>query len=71
MRTKQLSIAKTKKLLMVKNVKRAVPFGEKKKCSICKEEYIGWGNNAWPINEGRCCNDCNDKVVLARLKMVI
>ena len=44
------------------------------KCSICKKEIVkepnGWdsGNNAWPINDGRCCNDCNlTKVIPARL----
>ena len=35
------------------------------KCSICgdiiKPNWIGWeyGNNAQPINNGRCCDDCN------------
>ena len=37
-------------------------------CSICGEEYFGWGNNAEPINDGRCCDDCNTKVIIARLK---
>lgn len=35
-------------------------------CSICGEDYDGWGNNAWPINNGRCCDRCNDTVVLPR-----
>jgi hypothetical protein len=30
-----------------------------KKCSICKEEFYGWGNNANPVNNGICCNKCN------------
>jgi len=45
------------------------------KCSICKDEIetqvdetgkVLWdeGNNAEPINEGRCCNDCNMTVVI-------
>jgi hypothetical protein len=45
------------------------------KCSICKKEIIpdvvGWnkGHNAQPINNGRCCTDCNNSVVLtARIK---
>ena len=44
------------------------------KCSICHKEIpaVGaWttGNNAQPVNDGRCCNDCNVSVVLpARLK---
>jgi len=36
----------------------------KKTCSICQNEYIGWGNNAWPVNDGRCCDDCNGLHVL-------
>ena len=39
------------------------------KCSICentiKDKY---GNNAQPINNGRCCNDCNVLVIIARIK---
>jgi hypothetical protein len=44
------------------------------KCSICHKEIpaVGtWttGNNAQPVNDGRCCDDCNVSVVLpARLK---
>lgn len=37
-------------------------------CSICKKEYEGFGNNAMPINKGRCCDACNlTKVIPARL----
>lgn len=43
------------------------------KCVICKNwitptEY-GWsyGNNAAPIAEGRCCDDCNQIVILTRM----
>lgn len=45
------------------------------KCSICKKEIekdaTGWdeGNNAQPINRGRCCDSCNiNKVIPERLK---
>lgn len=41
------------------------------RCSICKrridiELISGWtqGNNAQPINAGRCCNDCNAMFVI-------
>jgi hypothetical protein len=27
-------------------------------CSICGNEYDDFGNNAWPVNDGRCCFDC-------------
>lgn len=44
------------------------------KCSICDKEIPvkdgGWdsGNNAQPVNDGRCCDDCNMSVVIpARL----
>lgn len=38
-------------------------------CSICKEEIPsrgGWdqGNNAEPVNDGRCCDDCDWNVVI-------
>ena len=40
------------------------------KCSICNEkiqpDIIGWdkGHNAEPVNKGRCCSNCNSRVVL-------
>lgn len=44
------------------------------RCSICGNPQDPWpggqgyGNNAWPINNGRCCNDCNTLLVIpARL----
>ena len=41
------------------------------KCSICGkeiEEKNGWtrGNNAWPINDGRCCDVCDRDIVTPR-----
>lgn len=35
-----------------------------KKCSICKKEYAGFGNNAEPVNKGKCCDNCNASVVI-------
>ena len=48
-------------------------------CSICgtpiePHPITGWdkGNNAEPINSGRCCDHCNDHVVLrARMQNVM
>lgn len=47
------------------------------KCSICFKEIEvephGWnqGNNAEPVNNGRCCNYCNYAVVIpARLNLI-
>lgn len=34
------------------------------KCCICGKEFEGWGNNANPVKDGTCCDDCNDNVVL-------
>lgn len=36
------------------------------KCSICGKKYDGYGNNAQPVNNGRCCDECNIKVVIPR-----
>ena len=36
-------------------------------CSICFEEYRGYGNNAQPINDGQCCDECNNIVMISRL----
>ena len=37
-------------------------------CSICGDELEGWGHNAQPINNGRCCGACNGDVIRERLK---
>ena len=38
-------------------------------CVICKNKYLGYGNNAQPIKKGLCCNLCNvTKVIPARMK---
>jgi len=34
------------------------------KCTICGKEIKGYGNSAYPVTEGKCCEDCNMKVVL-------
>ena len=40
---------------------------DKMKCSICKHNDIPeYGNNAEPINDGECCNYCNDAFVIPR-----
>jgi hypothetical protein len=37
-------------------------------CSICGKNYHRWGNNAQPVNDGRCCDDCNaTEVIPARI----
>ena len=40
-----------------------------KRCSICKNKLAGFGNNAQPVNNGRCCDDCNEAhVIPARVR---
>lgn len=41
-------------------------FSDVQECSICGKEYKGFGNNAQPINDGRCCDECNNTIVLER-----
>ena len=41
-------------------------------CSICFKKYTHWGNNAWPVNNGRCCDECNMNIVVpARIQKMI
>ena len=41
-------------------------------CSICGKKYRGYGNNAEPVNSGRCCNECNILIVLpARMNLLV
>ena len=37
-------------------------------CCLCGRYFKGYGNNAWPVSNGKCCNKCNEEKVLpARL----
>ena len=39
------------------------------KCSICEKTINNkYGHNAQPINNGRCCDDCNTLVIIERIK---
>ena len=41
----------------------------KKVCCICGKEFEGHGNNPHPIkSEGVCCDECNKKVIIQRIK---
>jgi hypothetical protein len=47
------------------------PLEQTRRCAICHDSYVGWGNNSWPVTNGRCCNECNLFVVVpARLRML-
>jgi len=38
-------------------------------CCICGATARGYGNNPHPIKkEGKCCDFCNQKVIIERLK---
>lgn len=39
---------------------------KQKICSICGKSYEGYGNNAQPVNSGRCCDVCNSEIVIPR-----
>lgn len=44
---------------------------KKQICSICGRTLIDNGNNSEPIFEGRCCNECNSRVVIpVRIKLL-
>lgn len=39
-------------------------------CCLCGKTFEGFGNNPWPLAKGeddRCCDECNNKVIIARL----
>lgn len=41
---------------------------EKQTCCICGCEFTGYGNNPFPLsNTGRCCDECNGKVIKVRI----
>lgn len=37
------------------------------KCCLCNNDIKGHGNNAEPLKKGKCCDECNFLVILARL----
>nr|DAZ27140.1 MAG TPA: zinc-ribbon domain protein [Caudoviricetes sp.] len=41
-------------------------MNDKHVCSICGKEFNGFGNNAEPVNDGLCCDKCNDDIVIPR-----
>ena len=44
---------------------------KKMNCSICEKDFEGFGNNAQPVNDGICCDECNNLVIWARINVVI
>ena len=37
---------------------------EFKDCIICSQRINNFGNNALPIIEGQCCDECNQRLVV-------
>ena len=33
-------------------------------CVICKKEYYGYGHNAAPVEDGKCCDKCNKCIIV-------
>ena len=53
------------------NVREDGGFGGvvKAECCMCGETYKGYGHNAQPIYNARCCDDCNALVLIGRLNL--
>jgi hypothetical protein len=32
-------------------------------CVLCEKQFLGWGNNAEPLSDGICCNQCFNEVI--------
>lgn len=41
------------------------------RCHICGRPYKGYGNNAFPAKLGRCCDECNENLVIPLRIMMI
>lgn len=37
---------------------------EKQQCCLCDSKFYGYGHNALPLEDGRCCDDCNYRKVI-------
>lgn len=44
---------------------------ESKICCVCGKEFTGYGNNAQPIVDGICCDECNNLVILRRMELAL
>lgn len=44
---------------------------DKNICCICGRKFEGYGNNPYPIKEeGVCCDECNIRVIVERIKEI-
>ena len=54
---------------IAKQLKRIADEVETKTCCICGKSFKGYGHNPHPIkDDGVCCDECNVKVIEARVK---
>lgn len=40
------------------------------KCALCGKDIISYGNNGMPLVDGKVCDDCNEKVIEARIEEI-
>ena len=41
-------------------------------CVICGKAFDGYGNNADPVADGECCDECNMNIVVpARIEQIV
>jgi hypothetical protein len=50
--------------------KATIMIGGRVNCCICGKKIIGHGNNAQPLKKGICCDRCNIKVIIKRIKLI-
>lgn len=48
-------------------ISRPRPPPPRFKCVLCNTSAYGYGNNAFPLEKGKCCDACNIKVVAERI----
>lgn len=41
------------------------------RCSICGRPFKGYGNHAFPAKMGKCCDECNENLVIPLRIMMI
>ena len=49
-------------------IKKILLFSGNWLCDICGNYCSGYGNNAYPVKDGKCCDWCNNMIVI-RVRM--
>ena len=66
-----MEIIKSNLPKIANELKRIADSLETHTCCICGKAFKGHGHNPHPIaNEGVCCDECNTKVVVERIKVM-